>query len=554
MATVTERIRLLFDIDDKAAVGSFGNITKSIKDADGATGKFKAGLGATSDFLKANIATAATAAGTALVAFGVKSVTAFQDTALEAGKLSDALGINVEDASRLMEVSGDLGIDMGTLQGAMQRFNKELGAGKVDLKQFGTDLVYAKDGSIDAYESFINAATAVGAIKDPTDRAREAQRLFGRSYGEIAELMEMDADELRAALADVSEQKVINEDELDKAKDFREAVDNLKDRFENLQLAAGERLVPALTDVANAIGAIDSAVESLGGEGSGGIAGLLSAGWRQSGLSDIIDTVNLLNRSVDDLSEKEALAAGGALWKTVKGNVDEFSTGISAAVSNVARMKTESNNAAREVRSLDEAWGDLKEEIDEDIAFLDLQTTFDDLKTSAQEAWDATSAGAVDAEQKTRDHSKAMLQARADVMTYLEEVLKLPPERSTRILAALDEGDLEYVEAQLAILTRNRTMSISIQAQGGIGYDTGIGPGNRRASGGPVRSGETYLVGENGPEILQMGSTNGNVIPNHRIGGGGAGMTVNIHTSADPQAVVAAIKKYERQNGTGWRA
>lgn len=39
-----------------------------------------------------------------------------------------------------------------------------------------------------------------------------------------------------------------------------------------------------------------------------------------------------------------------------------------------------------------------------------------------------------------------------------------------------------------------------------------------RASGGPVRPRQTYLVGERGPEVLTMGSQGGNVIPNNRIG------------------------------------
>lgn len=40
-----------------------------------------------------------------------------------------------------------------------------------------------------------------------------------------------------------------------------------------------------------------------------------------------------------------------------------------------------------------------------------------------------------------------------------------------------------------------------------------------RASGGPVFAGQTYLVGERGPELLHMGSS-GNITPNNRIGGG----------------------------------
>lgn len=42
-----------------------------------------------------------------------------------------------------------------------------------------------------------------------------------------------------------------------------------------------------------------------------------------------------------------------------------------------------------------------------------------------------------------------------------------------------------------------------------------------RASGGPVFAGQSYLVGEQGPEILTMGSASGNIIPNHQVHTGG---------------------------------
>ena len=56
-----------------------------------------------------------------------------------------------------------------------------------------------------------------------------------------------------------------------------------------------------------------------------------------------------------------------------------------------------------------------------------------------------------------------------------------------------------------------------------------------RALGGQVRAGESYVVGERGPEILTMGST-GKITPNEAIGGGG--QTVN--KTANVQFNIAA--------------
>lgn len=62
--------------------------------------------------------------------------------------------------------------------------------------------------------------------------------------------------------------------------------------------------------------------------------------------------------------------------------------------------------------------------------------------------------------------------------------------------------------------------------------------GGARASGGPVQAGKTYLVGENGPEMVRFGK-NGSVMPNGVMGGrGGGGGGVNVQVINQSQAQV----------------
>ena len=63
-----------------------------------------------------------------------------------------------------------------------------------------------------------------------------------------------------------------------------------------------------------------------------------------------------------------------------------------------------------------------------------------------------------------------------------------------------------------------------------------------KAMGGPVTSGQPYMVGERGPEII-VPSRNGNVVPNNQLGGGGVtvNQTINITTGVQ-QTVRAEIK------------
>ena len=69
-----------------------------------------------------------------------------------------------------------------------------------------------------------------------------------------------------------------------------------------------------------------------------------------------------------------------------------------------------------------------------------------------------------------------------------------------------------------------------------------------RAHGGPVGAGQTYMVGEQGPELFTS-QRSGTIIPNGALSGG-ATNNITINTAADPNAVVQAVKQFLRMNGS----
>jgi len=87
---------------------------------------------------------------------------------------------------------------------------------------------------------------------------------------------------------------------------------------------------------------------------------------------------------------------------------------------------------------------------------------------------------------------------------------------------------------KLIDLALNKAISGIGSALSGGGGFTGFLGGLFKERGGPVSAGGAYVVGERGPEILQMGSKGGNIIPNSQIGGGGGVtnvVTVNVDAS-----------------------
>jgi TP901 family phage tail tape measure protein len=75
----------------------------------------------------------------------------------------------------------------------------------------------------------------------------------------------------------------------------------------------------------------------------------------------------------------------------------------------------------------------------------------------------------------------------------------------------------------------------------------------RRAAGGPVGSGGSYLVGEMGPELFTPSAGGGRITPNDALGGNTYNITVNAGMGTNGAAlgaqIVSAIKKFERTSG-----
>jgi TP901 family phage tail tape measure protein len=93
--------------------------------------------------------------------------------------------------------------------------------------------------------------------------------------------------------------------------------------------------------------------------------------------------------------------------------------------------------------------------------------------------------------------------------------------------------------------------TLSDLGRGQVGFGGSIG--GRRATGGSVMGGTSYVVGERGPEVF-VPSGSGQIVPNHRLGGG-SNITINVNAGMGTNGaevgreVVAAIKRYERASG-----
>jgi hypothetical protein len=543
------RIPIITDLQDKGirdAKKAFGDFKTAVGNAEGGLGKFKAGSTAIFDAVKANAVTFGIAAGAAVIGFAKESITAFQTVALEAGKFADATGLAVEDASRYIEAAGDIGIPIDAVEGAIGRLNKTIGADPDKVRDLGVDLVYLRDGSLDVNETFLNTIDRLKKIKDPAEKAKVAAQLLGKGWQSMSELIEMGADDLKTALKNVGDAQVVDPDELRKAKEFRDTMDDFGDKAKALAINFGEFLVPIITDI---VELIDKTITGLGD-----MYGWLQKQWKQTYFAtvwdDINETVDMVIYDVKEgfkdifgmfSSKKEVIPVFAEEMKAAREETAEFRDVIKQTrLDAVMPLKTTLNDTWKEIRNVDDAWKDLIGSLETDVAIDNAKTSLDNLGTAAAQAFTTGSTEDIAA------YREQLLKATTDIMNL---ALNMDDISSHQVKVLVDKGDLEGALTLIGQIkafqkTYGNVSDPFAAMAGAQGIDlSGL---QFRANGGPVMSGSSYIVGERGPELFTP-SSSGNITPNHAMGGG-ANITVNVN-GGDPNSIVRALQQYVRQSG-----
>jgi hypothetical protein len=185
------------------------------------------------------------------------------------------------------------------------------------------------------------------------------------------------------------------------------------------------------------------------------------------------------------------------------------------------------------------------------------QIALDAVKSESLE----TAASAVELARKQAESEGRTLDAAAAQAIMVGKLGELRDSAGDPALAAyLDALILKYAEAgaraaaaaaQVAELSRQMALSAGATTGQGMGIITSAAAAERlagaRAAGGPVSANKSYLVGEDGPEVLSMGSQSGRITPNDALGGGG-GTTINLTINGViDEAMVAKIHEMLRR-------
>jgi hypothetical protein len=535
------RIPIISDFQDKGikeAQRQFGKFKAAVADADGGIGKFKAGSTAALDAVKANAASFAIAGGAALVSFAAQGVKAFQELALGAEKFSTATGLAIEDASRYMEVAGDIGIPIDAVSTAIGRLNKTIGADPDKVRDLGVDLVYLADGSVDVNATFLNTIDLIKKIKDPTEKAKVAAQLLGKGWQSMSTLIEMGADDLAKSLGNVSGAKVIDPKELKRAKEFRDTMDEFSDKAQDLSIALGQFLIPILTDIIKLVDTMTS--------GIGDTWNYLQRQWSKTYFAsvwhDIEDTAGMV---VDEILEgfsdiwgmfsdkKEVIPVFAENMVAAREDTEDFRDSIKKArLDALLPFNNAVDGMTTALMNADEAWKNLTNSLDQEVALDNAKTKLQELEAAGKLAFGSGAQADIDAYEQQAADFVGMLSAISGAMDVIS---------SKEIL-------IRYkTQGPAAALELARYLARGAEYGGISEYDalTLAGISGSRANGGPVMGGSSYLVGERGPELFTP-SSSGNITPNNAISGNT--ITINVQ-GADPNEVVRALQAYNRNVG-----
>ena len=188
-------------------------------------------------------------AGAAAALGGLALKTAnFADSVLDA---SDATGMSTDAIQEWQHVARQAGVSTDAMTDAAGRLNRqwssiENGSGSASAAIEDLNLDVEKLSDLDADDRLMELTKALGDIEDPSERARIGSDLFGRRWEEIAPIVAKGSDELEQMKE--SFDGVMTEEDLERADEFRQSWESLKEEIAILGRDLASDFIPLLQE------------------------------------------------------------------------------------------------------------------------------------------------------------------------------------------------------------------------------------------------------------------------------------------------------------------
>jgi len=448
------------------------------------------------------------------------AVTPFTSSELiEQTKRLKAFGFQTEElvdtTKRLSDVAGATGAD---LTGIATAFGQIRAKGKLQQEE-----------NLQLLERGVNI----------TDELKKITKLQGDEFESAMRKGEISAKDVNQALINLTSQGAIFAGGATAQADtLNGKLSTLKDTIDTLARTIGEELgdeIKSVLDLAiSAVKEINKLVERVG-------------------VANKVGRINLAN--IDMAAKKEARQQIRE-EKGFIGTINPFGE--------KEKQTKKTDELTKSIKKSKEEAEKIKNDSKETVTAIESQVNINDLFNSSL---DQTSFLINDAALGSNKFADALVNVKSEADQLKEKFMEIGQGIEQGIVSNLTDavmGTKSLAQAAVSVLNdlKRKLVEVAIQrAVSGIGnfiggalggiFGRGGGTsltGNKassflkgvanpfaRANGGPVSAGGAFLVGEKGPEILQLGSRGGNVIPNKDIGG--TTNIVNVSVDASGSAV-----------------
>ena len=541
--------------------------------------------------LKTGVLAIGTAVAGTTVAFGAWA-NSMRDTVDRIGKVSAQIGISAEQLQKFQFAAGQGGVAIGAFDKGLQKFSKNISealqgtkAQKEAFEGLNVSIKNAKGDLKPLDQLFLEVAESFFLLGDEASTTTIAMDLFGLSGIEMLPMLKSGSNSIQLLgkrLELVG--GVISNDAVPATESFNDNIDLLSNKFKNKfndviifanevikQFTKEERLATAsLKEKRNAI---QEEIENL-------------ADLRKT-LKETIPEQNLFTKALKLVGVE------------TKNEIPEIQNKINELVKQRNELDKliplENERIEQQRQNLKEAIKNKKIKEDsqkvEDKLADDLFVTNDAIETQSGLVKDLTVnyEELLIQKQNQIDKNAELFEEEKDFLDDLEKEYqkkdfayakmvenriiaeKKLQEEATRTslnsIASLSAGvkdesdDLFYLYQATsigqAIMSTYESATKALTAgpylgpiMAGIIYGLGMAnvnkirkekPPSQRYMGGNVSAGKQYLVGERGPEILQMGRSGGNIIPNDKMGGG-TNVMINI-SAVDARGIDALLNE-----------
>jgi hypothetical protein len=560
-STVNEAIgkmeRLGLDVPDR-----FRDIAAEAKGA----GQEIGGIGGAVESLAASVA------GYFTLDAITRYVGAVIDAADQLQTMAQRAGLTLEETQRLDQIASQTSTTVETLAGAIQTLELRVGKGDdagvtAAFKDLGIELKSFEQ--LGTYEKLLQINEGLRGMEDPAKRARVQHELLGNSWKELTPAMLADMRALGEGAHLMADENV-------------EAMAQAKDDWDDYVKDVRAKLSSLVGPLVQLKGWIDKTLGPTGYR-KGALEDALGGPELKDVLKSIppltlpvIESFSGVTHSYEELAAEsakwdEATRATMALNKEAADKVKEYWEGVGKVLDRV--MGTDAIGDAQQ-------WADVKARLD------DLGVALTSLSDKELVDFDKSLGAALDAMarngQGASDLSVKYGALQGDVRAALAQFREVGPALDTalddaeRLAADAAKASADYTQklydearAQDAVAAATNAanaaraaalqqeMSAATGGEGGsgkIGYlpprgsgdyevlttTSGNGAGSsyytpaRRAAGGPVAAGTSYLVGERGPELFTPGAS-GAISPN----GAGAVVVQNTFHLVDTESNLA---------------